>query len=57
MHRGGLHDNPAYPAWGWGTSEAISRHGQIIGRSNYIAIWKLTDAGSKLYRDVMNAAG
>ncbi len=43
-------------AWERGVSEARDRFGQIIGRGNYIVIWKKTPLGWKLHRDIMNNA-
>ena len=42
-------------AWERGCAEAISPNGAIVGRSKYIVIWKLTDNGWCLHRDIMNA--
>lgn len=43
-------------AWERGSSEVINQSGEIIGRGNYIVIWKKTPSGWKLHRDIMNTA-
>ena len=42
-------------AWERGTAEALSGAGEIVGRSKYIVIWKRTNDGWCLHRDIMNA--
>ena len=43
-------------AWERGSSEAVNEIGKVIGRGNYVVIWKQTSLGWKLHRDVMNTA-
>lgn len=42
-------------AWERGMAEALSATGEIVGRSKYIVIWKRTNDGWCLHRDIMNA--
>ena len=43
--------------WERGSSEAANCDEKIVGRENYIVIWKKTDEGWKLLRDIMNTGG
>lgn len=43
-------------AWERGSSVAHNEAGKIVGRGNYIVIWKRTQTGWKLFRDIMNTA-
>ena len=42
-------------AWERGTSEWIQSDGQVTDRGKYIVIWKRTESGWKLHRDIMNS--
>ena len=42
-------------AWERGTSEWVQPDGQVADRGKYIVIWKRTEAGWKLHRDIMNS--
>lgn len=42
-------------AWERGTSEWVMPDGQVTDSGKYIVIWKRTEEGWKLHRDIMNA--
>ena len=42
-------------AWECGTSEWVQPDGQVVDRGKYIVIWKRTESGWKLHRDIMNS--
>jgi len=42
-------------AWERGTSEWVQPDGQVVDRGKYIVIWKRTESGWKLHRDIMNS--
>jgi ketosteroid isomerase-like protein len=41
-------------AWERGRAEQLRSDGSVLGRSKYIVIWKRTEAGWRIYRDIMN---
>lgn len=43
-------------AWERGASAVHDHTGAVIGRGNYVVIWKRTLQGWQLYRDIMNTA-
>jgi ketosteroid isomerase-like protein len=42
-------------AWERGTSEWVQPDGEVADRGKYIVIWKRTESGWKLHRDIMNS--
>lgn len=43
-------------AWERGSAESRGADGTILGKANYMVIWKRSASGWQIYRDILNAS-